>query len=103
MYNTEGDHNTAIGEDALEDNTTGEENVSIGAHSMDENETGSRNVAVGYDALENNIDGDDNVAIGTALRKIWIETCYRRRALLENIMELNCYRSLQENIGIQYA
>jgi hypothetical protein len=60
---TNGDRNTAFGEDALEHNTTSD-NTAVGFHALHFNTTGSLNTASGVNALMSNTTGENNTASG---------------------------------------
>ena len=64
MTNTEGNCNTAIGYEALQENTTGNNNVASGYFSLRKNTTADNNVASGRSALYTNTTGENNTAIG---------------------------------------
>ena len=65
---TSGDHDTAIGENALSKNSTGFENTATGYGALLSNTTGSENTATGHEALYSNSTGFSNTAMGwTAL------------------------------------
>jgi hypothetical protein len=57
-----GDQNTAMGQQALQNNT-GSWNTAVGVHAMILNNTGSSNTAVGQNALYNST-GNSNIALG---------------------------------------
>ena len=59
-----GDHNVAVGKDALFSNTTGGRNVAIGPEALRANTTGGFNVAIGSRALYYNMSGGGNTAVG---------------------------------------
>ncbi len=62
--NTTGYRNTATGYRSLKSNTTGFYNSAFGVQALFSNTTGSYNTAVGLDSLRSNVTGDDNVAVG---------------------------------------
>lgn len=62
--NTTGKDNTAIGFRALSSNTSGSENTATGLQSLYRNTTGNANTAMGLVALSSNTTGYENVAIG---------------------------------------
>lgn len=62
---TEGNHNTAIGVYALEDNS-GDNNTAIGFYALEDNIFGDGNTATGKSALASNILGSQNTAVGTS-------------------------------------
>ena len=71
LRRTSGDNNLAIGENALYDFAAqpnvvmaGNNNVAIGNNVMQRNSLGTQNVAMGHQALNNNATGFMNVAIG---------------------------------------
>ena len=65
-----GEHNTAVGVDALLSNDNGNKNTALGDSALVSNSSGSENTAIGYEALEENIDGRRNTAVGAeALEK----------------------------------
>jgi hypothetical protein len=57
-------HNTAVGQNTLNDITDGYQNTMIGAGAGELLTTGDSNTAVGFDALKSITVNDDNVAIG---------------------------------------
>ena len=59
-----GQHNTAVGYQALNANTTGFYNTAVGNHALNFNTTGYYNTAVGSGALGANTTGYDNTAVG---------------------------------------
>jgi hypothetical protein len=62
--NTEGSENTATGDGALINNTTGSNNTADGSLALQFNDTGSGNIAVGNQAGSNLITGDNNIYVG---------------------------------------
>jgi hypothetical protein len=64
LADTTGAENTAVGNDALENNTTGNGNTAVGAGTLALNETGQSNTAVGKQALILNTTGSANTAVG---------------------------------------
>jgi hypothetical protein len=65
MYlNTNGSFNTAIGENALNNNVSGTSNTATGFFSLLNNTTGTGNTGTGNNALYSNITGSNNTAIG---------------------------------------
>ena len=65
VSNTEGNENTAVGDDTLVDNTTGNDNTATGVGALEVNTTGDVNTATGAFALARNTTGSNNTAIGT--------------------------------------
>ena len=63
-YNTTGEHNVGIGNEALYNCTTGFWNVGIGSNAGRALAGGQRNVAVGINSMYYNIGGSRNVAVG---------------------------------------
>ena len=61
-----GTFNTAVGNDALQNNILGVSNTAVGHNALSGNTEGNNNVAVGRNALQNNSTGDSNVAVGYA-------------------------------------
>ena len=61
-----GDHNIAIGTQALANNASGTNNIAIGSLSLTNNSTGYSNTAVGYSSQNANTTGFQNVALGYA-------------------------------------
>jgi len=61
--NTDGNLNTAIGNDAILDNTTGWYNAAAGSGALVYNTTGQFNTAIGSVALNSNTTGSHNVAL----------------------------------------
>ena len=62
---TEGQHNTAVGTNALEQLTTVDQNTAIGYQALDAEDAGVRSTAVGYHALSaQNNDTGSNTAVG---------------------------------------
>ncbi|MBB3841150.1 hypothetical protein FHS57_005171 [Runella defluvii] len=62
--NTTGNNNVAVGRKALQSNTTGTFNTSIGTESLNSLVGGGFNVAIGPYSMVNNVDGNENVAVG---------------------------------------
>ena len=56
--------NTAIGNNAMENNQQGEDNTALGQNALKNNVSGNFNVAIGGDALLENDDENGNVAVG---------------------------------------
>jgi len=63
-YTTVGDHNVAIGYNALSSNTTGHDNVALGSQALSHNSIGYHSIAIGGHALQANSSGFGNVAVG---------------------------------------
>jgi hypothetical protein len=63
--NTNGNENTASGNEALSSDTTGSKNSAFGIFALASNTTGNRNTACGYQALLDNTTGNENSAFGT--------------------------------------
>ena len=59
-----GEHNVAIGHEALTAATTGSSNTAVGRRSLQSDTTGNFNIAVGRDALASNTTADNNTAVG---------------------------------------
>ena len=59
-----GTQNTAVGFQALQLNGHANRNVAFGVNALQDNETGGANVAVGAAALSDNVSGSDIVALG---------------------------------------
>ncbi|MDA9906300.1 tail fiber domain-containing protein [Cyclobacteriaceae bacterium] len=66
MNSTTGDHNVALGSNALYANTTADYNVAIGSNALSANTTGSRNVVSGHDAGDLITTGSNNVILGNS-------------------------------------
>ncbi len=64
LYTNTGNHNIAIGLNALYANSSGNLNIGIGSYSLDGNETGTHNTALGYSTLSHATNIASNVAIG---------------------------------------
>jgi len=64
IFSQTGNYNIAIGVEALENNDGGDENTAIGDNALLENTTGSNNTAIGNRALGGNSTGDHNTAVG---------------------------------------
>ena len=64
LENNTASNNTAVGYQALYDNTTGTQNVAVGGNALDSNTTASGNTAVGYDAASAITTGVYNTCIG---------------------------------------
>ena len=62
-FNTEGDHNVAMGRNTLYANTDGGENVAIGMFANEDNTTSHYNIAIGFRAMRNKT-GEENIYIG---------------------------------------
>ena len=62
--------NTAIGSYALENNINGYENTAVGRSAMGANSYGNANTAVGYSALSALISGSNNIAIGHGVQVV---------------------------------
>jgi trimeric autotransporter adhesin len=60
-----GNHNTSIGNHALQSNTTGNFNTTTGNNALNQNTTGHQNTANGYSALRSNTTGTFNTANGS--------------------------------------
>ena len=60
---TTGSNNSAYGAEACDNNTSGSNNTGIGKEALESNETGSQCTAVGAEALQNNT-GNDNTGVG---------------------------------------
>ncbi|MCA0229912.1 MAG: tail fiber domain-containing protein [Bacteroidetes bacterium] len=61
---TKGQHNTAIGANAFQNNTTGNNNVAVGRKALQSNTTGNFNTSIGTESLNSVVGGGFNVAIG---------------------------------------
>jgi hypothetical protein len=64
MYANTGSYNTGVGYQALRNNSTGSENHASGRLALYANTTGAYNVGVGGSALESNTTGNYNTAVG---------------------------------------
>jgi len=64
LYNNTGNHNTAVGIQALMANTSGTRNVAVGSNALDAMTTGYNSTAVGHAALTANTTANSNTAIG---------------------------------------
>jgi trimeric autotransporter adhesin len=62
---TNGTSNTALGENALQNNITGIDNTALGCNALQQNTIGTDNTALGNVALLSNTQGFQNVAVGS--------------------------------------
>jgi hypothetical protein len=62
--NTDGSFNNAIGYDSMFTNTTGNNNNAMGVNTLFSNINGSKNIAIGTNALYSNTSGNSNIGIG---------------------------------------
>ncbi len=63
--NTTGVNNTALGQNTLKNNTNGNNNVAVGPSSLQLNTSGSTNIAIGHEALLYNTTGASNIGINS--------------------------------------
>jgi hypothetical protein len=59
-----GDHNTAVGAEALNANTDGRQNTAVGVAALQQNTSGVNNTALGEQALQSTTTGGANTACG---------------------------------------
>jgi hypothetical protein len=94
-----GNYNTAIGNNALQDNTTGDFLTAVGFNAMTGNTTGSLNIGMGWNCLKLNESGSLNVAIGPSSLSSLVASSYNTAVGTNALLNANGSNNLEIRSG----
>ena len=94
-----GNYNTAIGNNALQDNTTGDFLTAVGFNAMTGNTTGSLNIGMGWNCLKLNESGSLNVAIGPSSLSSLVASSYNTAVGSNALLNANGSNNLEIRSG----